>query len=227
LRLRRIRKRFLLRVAIAILCNVLLCVALSHAQELLLISSWRRIATILAFLNFVPLLIFEWVNWRMVRSGVSEMWAFGQHDDFDQVSKVLAAQSSATRFAVADMQESKPYIDVIHEQIGGSLNESEREVTALIVQLNLLSAQSSHQMERITQSVQSGKALTEVTRTRVEGNNQLISNLGEKLSEQDREMRQNFEQIRMLADDVRALTPIIEVITCIAKKTSLLAERSD
>ena len=78
-------------------------------------------------------------------------------------------------------------------------------------------------MDRITQSVQSGKALTEVTRTRVEGNNQLISKLGEKLGEQDRETHQNFEQIRMLADDVRALTPIIEVITSIAKQTSLLA----
>jgi methyl-accepting chemotaxis protein len=218
LRLSRIRKRLFLRVAIALLCNVLLCVALSHAQEPLLITPWRPIVTVLALLNFVPLLLVEWVNWRMARRVVSEMWAFGQHN-FDQVSHMLVAQRSAA----ADMLESKPYIDVIHEQIGGSLTESEQEVTALIEQLNLLSAQSSHQMERITQSVQSGKALTEVTRSRVERNNQLISKLEEKLGDQEREMLQNYEQIRMLANEVRALTPIIEVITSIAKQTSLLA----
>jgi methyl-accepting chemotaxis protein len=218
LRLRRIRKRLLLRVAVALLCNVLLCVALSHAQEPVLITPWRRIAAVLALLNFVPLLIVEWVNWRMAQPGVSEMWAFGQHN-FDQVSHMLVAHKSAA----ADMQESKPYIDVIYEQIGGSLTESEREVTALIEQLNLLSAQSSHQMERISQSVQSGKALTEVTRSRVKRNNQLISKLETKLGDQDCEMHGNYEQIRMLANDVRALTPIIEVITSIAKQTSLLA----
>jgi hypothetical protein len=106
LRLRRIRKRLLLRVAVALLCNVLLCVALSHAQEPVLITPWRRIAAVLALLNFVPLLIVEWVNWRMAQPGVSEMWAFGQHN-FDQVSHMLVAHKSAA----ADMQESKPYID--------------------------------------------------------------------------------------------------------------------
>src|ERR1700687_2497349 len=90
--LRRIRTRFLLRVAIALLCDVLLCVALS--EEPLLITPWRRIATVLALLNVVPLLIVEWVNWRMARRGVSEMWAFGQLN-FDQVSHMLVAQRSA------------------------------------------------------------------------------------------------------------------------------------
>jgi methyl-accepting chemotaxis protein len=36
-------------------------------------------------------------------------------------------------------------------------------------------------------------------------------------------MRDNFEQIRMLANDVKALTPIIEVIANIASQTNLLA----
>jgi len=123
----------------------------------------------------------------------------------------------------AEIKDSKPYIDVMHEQIGGSLAESEREIMALIEQLNLLSAQSSQQMERITQSVQGGKELTDVTHGRVERNNQLISKLEAKLGEQACEMHGNYEQIRLLADDVMALTPIIQVISSIAKQTSLLA----
>jgi methyl-accepting chemotaxis protein len=78
-------------------------------------------------------------------------------------------------------------------------------------------------MERITQSVESGKALTEVTASRVEHNNQLIVRLESRLGEQDSEMRDNFEQIRILANDVKALNPIIEVISKIASQTNLLA----
>jgi methyl-accepting chemotaxis protein len=78
-------------------------------------------------------------------------------------------------------------------------------------------------MERITQSVQGGKALSEVTGSRVERNHRLISKLEAKLGEQAAEMRANYEQIRLLAEDVKALTPIIQIISSIAKQTSLLA----
>jgi methyl-accepting chemotaxis protein len=57
----------------------------------------------------------------------------------------------------------------------------------------------------------------------VERNNQLISKLEAKLGEQACEMHGNYEQIRLLADDVKALTPIIKIISSIAKQTSLLA----
>jgi len=89
---------------------------------------------------------------------------------------------------------------------------------ALIEELNLLSAQSSQQMERITQSVQGGKELSEATRGRVERNNQLISKLETKLGEQACEMHGNYEQIRLLADDVAALTPIIQIISSMRNK---------
>ena len=36
----------------------------------------------------------------------------------------------------ADIKDSKPYIDVMHEQIGDSLTESEREVIVVIEQIN-------------------------------------------------------------------------------------------
>ena len=139
-RLRRIRKRLLLQVAIALSCNVLLCVALSSIQEPLIIPNWMRIAGVLGLLNFLPLLVVDWMNWKRAKSAVSEMWAFGQFN-FDQISRMLVAHKSVA----ADIENSKPYIDVMHNQIGGSLAESEGEVLAAIEQLNILNAQSSQQ----------------------------------------------------------------------------------
>ncbi len=136
-----------------------------------------------------------------------------------QLTRILMdRQSIAT-----DIVESKPYLDVLYEQIGGSLAESECQVTALIEQLNLLSAQSSRQMERIAESVKSGRALTETTHAQVGRNNQLISRLKSRLDEQADESRRNYEEFRLMADDVKALTPIIRVITMIATQTNLLA----
>jgi methyl-accepting chemotaxis protein len=131
---------------------------------------------------------------------------------------LMDRQSIAT-----DIVASKPYLDVLHEQIGGSLAESEGQVTALIEQLNLLSAHSSRQMKRITESVKSGKVLTETTRAQVERNSQLISKLKSKLDDQAGESHRNFEEFRLMADDVKALAPIIRVITTIATQTHLLA----
>ena len=218
LRLWHAQKRLLVRVAIGLLSNVLLCVFLSHTQRSLFIPDWMRIAGLLAVVNFVPLLIVEWVNWTGAKRGISEMWAFGQHS-LEDVSRELAVYKAIE----VDLKDCKPYIDVMHEQINGSLTESEREITALIEQLNLLTIQSNRQMERITDSVESGRALADVTNGRVEHNTQLISKLEAKLDEQAEEMRGNYEQIRTLADDVRSLTPIIAVIATIAKQTNLLA----
>jgi methyl-accepting chemotaxis protein len=215
-RLRRVQRRLLVQVVIGLLCNVLLCVSLSLIVGP--VSAWTRVAEVLALLNFLPLLIVEWVNWTGAKHGVADLWAFGEMN-FEEVSRELAVGHAIQ----VDIQGAQPYIDVMHEQIGGSLAESEREVTALIEQLNLLNEQSSAQMERITQSVESGKALTEVTASRVEHNNQLIVRLESRLGEQDSEMRDNFEQIRILANDVKALNPIIEVISKIASQTNLLA----
>jgi len=217
-RLNRVKKRLLLQVSLAILCNALFLVVLFHIQKRAFIDDWLSIVMALVVLKFAPLLAVERLNWMGAKRGISEMWAFGRLT-LEEVSRERAAHKAIE----VDLKDSKPYIDVMHEQIGGSLAESEREIMALIEQLNLLSAQSTQQMERITNSVESGKSLAEVTSHRAERNNLLIFTLETKLNEQASEMRDNYEQIRLLADDVVALTPIIQIISSIAKQTSLLA----
>jgi len=218
LRLHRIKMRLVIQSSIAFICCVLCGIALLFTQGQLIIPDWMRVIGLIALFILTPLFVVFWFNWRGAKRSISDMWALGQLS-YEDLSRERAIHNAIS----IDIKDSKPYIDVMHEQIGGSLAESEREIIALIEQLNLLSAQSSQQMERITQSVQGGKELTDVTRGRVERNNLLISKLEAKLGEQACEMHGNYEQIRLLADDVMALTPIIQVISSIAKQTSLLA----
>jgi methyl-accepting chemotaxis protein len=218
LRLRPIKKRLFLQVALALLSNLLFLAFLSRIQGRAFIADWIRIVVALAVLKFVPLVIVEWWNWTMARRAVSDMWAFGQLN-FEEVSRELAARKAVE----TDIKECKPYIDVMHEQIGDSLAESEREVVVVIEQIDTLNAKTSKQREHIARSVKSAGDLTENTQIRVENNREVIAAIATQLEAQTNEFKNNFERIRGLAGDVRALTPLIKVITSIAQQTGLLA----
>ena len=218
LRLRPIKKRLFLQVALALLSNLLFLAFLSRIQGRAFIADWIRIVVALAVLKFVPLVIVEWWNWTMARRAVSDMWAFGQLN-FEEVSRELAARKAVE----TDIKDCKPYIDVMHEQIGDSLAESEREVVVVIEQIDTLNAKTSKQREHIARSVKSAGDLTENTQIRVENNREVIAAIATQLEAQTNEFKKNFERIRGLAGDVRALTPLIKVITSIAQQTSLLA----
>jgi methyl-accepting chemotaxis protein len=195
LRLRPIKKRLFLQVALALLSNLLFLAFLSRIQGRAFIADWIRIVVALAVLKFVPLVIVEWWNWTM----------------------------AARKAVETDIKDCKPYIDVMHEQIGDSLAESEREVVVVIEQIDTLNAKTSKQREHIARSVKSAGDLTENTQIRVENNREVIAAIATQLEAQTNEFKKNFERIRGLAGDVRALTPLIKVITSIAQQTSLLA----
>jgi methyl-accepting chemotaxis protein len=110
----------------------------------------------------------------------------------------------------------------MHEQIGGSLAESESEVLAAIESLNILNAQSSRQSSRIGDSIRSGTNLTDVTR-RVGQSQELIALVETHLQFQAHDLRHNIEAILGLGNEVAALKPLIAVITSIATQTNLLA----
>ena len=56
-----------------------------------------------------------YMNWKQDNSAVSDMWAFGQRS-FEEISHELAARKAIE----SDIKDSKPYIDVMHQQIGDS-----------------------------------------------------------------------------------------------------------
>ncbi|MGA2048440.1 MAG: methyl-accepting chemotaxis protein [Terracidiphilus sp.] len=217
-RLRRIRKRLLIQSGGAVLCDVALGVALLQIKVPATIPDWVRVTVELAAIILAPFLITQWVNWVGARNAVADMWAFGQLN-FEDVSRELA-----TRKAIeADIKDCKPYIDVVHGQIGDSLAESEREVVEVIEQIGFLNAKAGQQIEHIARSVKSAGELTKNTQIRIENNKGILSAIEMQLMAQTGEFKSNFERIHGLAGDVCALTPLIKVITSIAQQTNLLA----
>jgi methyl-accepting chemotaxis protein len=172
---------------------------------------------LIALIIVAPFLVTQWWNWAEVRHAVSEMWAFGLRG-FEDISRELAARQAIE----ADIKNSKPYIDVMHGQIGDSLVESESEVLAAIEQLNLLNTQSSQQSDRIGDSLRNGSDLTEVTR-RVGHSRELVAIVETHMQFQANDLKRNIQAIEGLGSDVAALKPLIAVIASIAMRTNLLA----
>ena len=217
-RLHRIARRLLRQVAFGIACDTLLWFLLFWIIGPAFAPYSIRVAALIFLVEAVPLMLVEWQNWSAARVAVAEMWAFGQMR-FDGISCMLNGRKAIK----ADVQDSQPYIDVMHKQIGDSLAESEREVVAAIEAISLLISQADQQREHIAHSIKSGRDLTENTHARVERNKELIAAIELQLQEQNEDMRANFTRIQSLSAGVCALTPLIKVITSIAQQTNLLA----
>jgi len=217
-RLLRARRRILFRVVSGFALPALFFFVLSYLTGPALVPYRLRVIELLALFAVLPVIVMALKDSAEARRGIEVLGESGKMSE-SEFSTFMAKQN-----AVRDeIEASRPYIDVMHGQIDGSLVDSGSEILALIQDLNTLNELSSDQMGRIGQSVQSGKALTEATRSRVERNRQLIASLEAQLGEQACELHGNYEQIRTLASDVSALTPFIQVITSIAKQTNLLA----
>ncbi len=218
LRLRRIRNRLVNEAIVrtALLVPLWFCLSNLIGQDG---HSYKlRAAGLLFVFIFIPGLVYKRSHWADARSAVADMWGFGNLT-FSQISHMISSRDAMQ----TEVGDSRPYIDVLHGQIGDSLSESEREVVQVIEQIGILNAQASEKRAHINHSIQSGKALTESTRERVNTNREIIAALEMQLAEQNTEMHANFERIGGLAQEVRALTPLIKVITSIAQQTSLLA----
>jgi methyl-accepting chemotaxis protein len=218
LRLRRIRSRLIIEGVLRVVLLALLWLCLLYALGPVLAPYRLRFAGLLFLFVLLPDLIYKCWHFAEARRAVSDMWAFGKLS-YDEISRGLASRDAIA----VDIKDAKPYIDVMHGQIGDSLAESEREVMQVIEQIGSLNERSSHQRERIAQSIQSGKALTESTHQRAESNKRIVSDLEAQLEQQNRELREDFERIQKMATEVRALAPLVKVITSIAQQTSLLA----
>jgi methyl-accepting chemotaxis protein len=167
---------------------------------------------------WLPHMVVTMVNLKSARRGIAELGGLGR-----MKSSELTGMMEGRNVIRAEMYESKSYVDVMHDQIGDSLAESEREVMQVIEQIALLNKKANEQRAHITQSIQSGKSLTESTQLRVENNRQIIAAIEMQLEAQNDEFKSNFDRIQGMAGEVGALTPLIKVITSIAQQTSLLA----
>ncbi len=214
----RARNRLIGQTVLRMLCNLAFYLSLLYMMRTVIAPYWSWSVVLFILLVVFPLLYCQWNNWVQAKRGIAELGVLGT------LSK-SELDNDALRRAVltSELNESKPYLDVMHGQIGDSLAESEREVLEVIEQIGLLNAKANLQREHIAQSIQSGKNLTKSTQLRIESNKKIITAIDMQTETQIEEFRNNFERILGLANEVGALTPLIKVITSIAQQTSLLA----
>jgi len=177
-----------------------------------------RGGALLIVLVLAPGILYRWKNYAEARRATADMWAFG-NVRFDELSRSFAGGKAVG----AELLDSGQYIDVLRHQVTDSLAESEREVLAVIEQMNGLIERSVTEREHIARSVESGRQLDSSTRARVDGNKELVAAIQMQLEMQQQETRANFNRIHEMSNEVRALTPLIKIITSIAQQTSLLA----
>jgi methyl-accepting chemotaxis protein len=218
LRLRRIRRRLIAHTVLGCSCDIALWLVLCWRLGTPFAPFRAEIGVLMFFVLIVPLLITEWRNWADARTAVAEMTAFA-HLEFSEISHLFKCGAILRD----DVCDSSLYIDVLHDQIGDSLTESEREVIAVIEQIHHLIDASNAQKEKIAHTVQNSRELSEDIHLRFQSNQEMIGAIGMHLQEQNSAMLSNLERIRTLAGEVCALTPLIKVITSIAQQTNLLA----
>ena len=217
-RVRRARNRLLAQTAVRLAFNLIFYSALFSLLGKTFTPYRFQAAELLLLFNIIPLFLEQWYEWGQARAGIADLGHTGT------MSKAELASVTMWRGAMRDeLRDSKSYIDVMHNQVGDSLAESEREVVKVIEQIGILNAKATQQREHIANSISSSRELTEGTHLRVENNRQIIAAIDMQLEAQTDEFRSNFERIQGLADEVCALTPLIKVITSIAKQTNLLA----
>jgi methyl-accepting chemotaxis protein len=178
----------------------------------------KRGGILLICLVIVPGSIYRWKNYAEASKVVVRMWTRTQMSFGD-----LARMFDMRKVIQREANDCGLYVNVLREQIGDSLSESEREVVQVIEQMNRLIERSNLQREHVASSVESGRNLTESTHARVDTNKALIASIQGQLEGQLTEMRVNFGRIRQMAGEVCALTPLIRSITSIAQQTNLLA----
>jgi methyl-accepting chemotaxis protein len=217
-RLRRARRRIIGALVSAVVRPSVFMLILDYMAGPALAPYRLRIMGLLVLFAVVPVIFATAKDLAEARRGIAELGIMGK-----LTASELARVELKRHTVREELVESKLYIDVMHQQIGDSLADSEREVSQVIEQIALLVEKSSRQKAEIDRSIKSGKDLTESTAQRVENNKQIIADIERQMREQTGELRSNYERIEGLAGEVCALTPLIKVITSIAQQTSLLA----
>jgi methyl-accepting chemotaxis protein len=218
---------FLLRLGLAALAAIIvnaaiawLCSQWLHDSLLapagISVTSDMVITTVLSMLSFVPLtLLLAWPILRHEIRWVRHLVKSGEQHQIANVGRQVAVQ--------AEIGHVAPYIAVMSQQLDGSMQQMETGVVGVIEQINALHGASRSQVDRIGASLENGLQLTEVMRQQSTYNHEIVSVLGDHVRNQSSELVRNMERIRRLSDEVQALSPLVGVISAIAKQTNLLA----
>lgn len=135
-----------------------------------------------------------------------------------------ARRPAAGRLApVADeLQQARPYLTLMGEQLDGALHQCEQDVLAVIDTLNGVNRASLAQVARIDAATQKAHELAEVLNEKLMVDRQLSAILEMFVNKQEQDMAGNAERLARL-QQVRALEPLVDVISEVAKHINILS----
>ncbi len=174
------------------------------------------ITTLLSMLSFVPLTVA--IAWPFMRREIGWVRYSLNRGEIERIN--LVAREVAV---ISEISDASPYLDIMTQQLDGVLHQTEGDVLQVIEHIDYVSRLSRTQVDRIAQSMQNGMQLSDVMRQQTTYNQEVVSVLNEHVREQQSELSRNLERIQTLTDEVGALSPLVGVISDIAKKTNLLA----
>ena len=138
-------------------------------------------------------------------------------------SRGVGAQSRMPRdMAAAELRHVAPYLEVLAQQLDGSVSDTEEGVMNVIKIVDSVYQVSGQQLERIQASEANGAELSEVVREKIQVDQQLGAILEMFVQDQQRDIETNLGRLKRL-QEVKALTPLVDVISNVARQTNFLA----
>lgn len=123
---------------------------------------------------------------------------------------------------VNEVREISPYLDVLAQQLQGALSDTETGVKALIESLSAVHQVSDNQLDRIRSSEKDSLALTQVFHEKIMVDQQLGAILEMFAAKQEEDLAANLQRIERL-QEVKALEPLVDAISNVARQTNFLA----
>jgi methyl-accepting chemotaxis protein len=217
-RIRWARVRLVASLLISLLCASIFWHMLDAQLGAAFAADGSRILSWFLFLVVVPAVVMTGAHMLGVSSGSD-----AQKELCDLLKGEMGRIFKRRRAISEEFRDSDPYISVMHKQIGDSLSESEVKVVEAIREIGTLNEKAVEQRQRIADSIESGRNLTEDTEQRLKFNQEVIASIEAQMAEQGAEIGKSFQRIENMSKEVSALKPLIQVITTIAQQTSLLA----
>jgi methyl-accepting chemotaxis protein len=124
--------------------------------------------------------------------------------------------------AVAEVRDVTPYLEVMRQQLDGAVQESERGALQAIERMNAVHHLSMAQFERIRSTEANGRELTRLMQEKAMVDIQLGSILQMFVEKQETDVQANLDRVKRL-QEVRALTPLVDVIANVARQTNFLS----
>jgi len=121
-----------------------------------------------------------------------------------------------------EVQESGPYIELLKQQLDGALKDTEDGVLSVIELINRMNQISLEEQARIEASQENATQLQVLIQEKMHLDQQLGAILQMFVTRQAQAVEENLSRIQRL-QEVKALSPLVEVISNVARQTNYLA----